>query len=348
MPFPLASMRRLYERGPGARGLVVDRDGVMLGPNAVLVRRTPQGSRVASIGDIAVLTRVVFGEGARLDRLPLALSLIAKALDASDVVKAQLLGLEIPLYPLDDDQLTRLGVAASLMKYDPDQPRDERGRWTSGGDDARGAVVAGGREGADASVSTRPVRLTFNDDGSIRTDAGGGIRPSAGSASGDQPLPVAEGSGDSKPGMSDAADPQLSFEPAPHQRSRADTDQLQRIIDDPTIRAQMQEAWAASNPNGPDRQEHGFWIIQDAKTGKLSTLPSASAGTKDEIRPGAIPANAIAFFHIHPSPPDIAIPGPSPKDLIAASNGGLTGIIGSHRGIYYYGPPVRLRGDRAR
>jgi hypothetical protein len=318
------------------------------------VWRTPQGYRVASTDDIALMTRVVFGKGRYLDRLPLALSLIAQALDAGDLVKAQLLGLEIPLYPLDDDQLTRLGVAASLMKYDPDQPRDERGRWTSGGGDARGAVVTGGREGADASVGTRPVRLVFNDDGSVRTDAGGGIRPSAGSANGDQPLAVAEGSGDSKPGTPDAADPPLSFESAPHQRSRPDIDQLQRIINDPTIRAQMQEAWAASNPNGPDRQEHGFWITQDPKTGQLSTLPFGtlpfdSTELRDRrMNPGAIPANAIAFFHTHPSPPDIGAPGPSPLDLTFASNNGLAGIIGSHRGIYYYGPPIRLQRIRAR
>src|SRR5690242_16067973 len=73
------------------------------------------------------------------------------------------------------------------MKYDPDQPGDERGRWTSGdGSDAGGAVLTGGREGADAPSSTKPVRLAFNHDGSVRIDAGGGILPAADGASGDK------------------------------------------------------------------------------------------------------------------------------------------------------------------
>jgi hypothetical protein len=137
-----ATMRRLYERGPTCRGLAVDEDGVMLGPDGVLVRRTPLGYRSADPGHLALLTRAAFGEDRRLRRLPIVLDAIAQALDRGDLVKAQLLGLELPLGELDDRSLRRVSVVADLIKagFDPDQPRDERGRWTDAS--AAGAAAA--------------------------------------------------------------------------------------------------------------------------------------------------------------------------------------------------------------
>jgi len=107
----------------------------------------PAGYQRANAGDIADLTRSVFGRDARLDRIPIVLARITEALAAGDLVKAQLLGLEIPIEKLDDRQLERLRFAGDLMKdFDPNQPRDEQGRWTNGGggtgaDSARSVVV---------------------------------------------------------------------------------------------------------------------------------------------------------------------------------------------------------------
>ena len=116
----------------------MDADGVALGPDCVLVRRTPAGYQRATAGEIVDLTRVVFGRDARLDRIPIVLARITECLSAGDLVKAQLLGLEIPLDELDDRQLARLRFAGDLMKdFDPNQPRDEQGRWTSGGGGTR-------------------------------------------------------------------------------------------------------------------------------------------------------------------------------------------------------------------
>ncbi len=142
MTVGFATMRRLYERGPTCRGLAVDEDGVMLGPDGVLVRRTPLGYRSADPGHLALLTRAAFGEDRRLRRLPIVLDAIAQALDRGDLVKAQLLGLELPLGELDDRSLRRVSVVAELIKagFDPDQPRDERGRWTDAS--AAGAAAA--------------------------------------------------------------------------------------------------------------------------------------------------------------------------------------------------------------
>jgi hypothetical protein len=153
---PFATMRRLHERGPQSRGLAVDAEGVILGPDCILVRRTPAGYRSANPNEIARLTRSVLGDDGRLQRLPIVLAGITRALNAGDLVKAQLLGLEIPLVDLDDEQLARLRLAGDLLKdFDPNQPRDERGRWTSdGGEEENSAPALGSAVVAGTAAST--------------------------------------------------------------------------------------------------------------------------------------------------------------------------------------------------
>ena len=54
------NMRRLHERGPKARGLVVDEEGVALGPDFVLVQRTRLGYRLTDPSDIDLVRKLVF------------------------------------------------------------------------------------------------------------------------------------------------------------------------------------------------------------------------------------------------------------------------------------------------
>jgi hypothetical protein len=131
---PLPPMRRLYERGPRCHGLAVDAEGVMLGPDCVLAQRLPGGGYCsADANALALLALAVFDDDTRLRRLPLVLSGIVAALDRGDLVKAQLLGLEIPIDQLDGSRLERLGRAMELLKFDQNQPRDEYGRWAREG-----------------------------------------------------------------------------------------------------------------------------------------------------------------------------------------------------------------------
>ncbi len=125
-------MRRLHNRGLFSRGLVVDRDGVMLGSDCVLVRRTSTDYQAANSNDLKTVFRFAFGEGYDSDSIIARLEKIAGALNDDNILKAQILGLQIPVDPLTDGQVCRLDIASSLLKYSDDELRNDRGRWTTG------------------------------------------------------------------------------------------------------------------------------------------------------------------------------------------------------------------------
>ena len=187
--------------------------------------------------------------------------------------------------------------------YDPDQPRDELGRWTD----------AGGGASTDASEE------------------------GAGSDSGD----MGADAGDAAPNGNSLSQELRRF-PASDQSPRSDRRELDAIANDPLIRAYMDEAWIASNPYGIYPNEHGFWISRDEVSGQLFTRPFATSGVGNIIDPGPPPPDAIAFFHTHPyGGIQLGAAPPNFRDEAVAARLGLPGLIQSHVGVYYFGPPLR-------
>jgi hypothetical protein len=134
------SMRRLHPRGAANRGITVNADGAMLGPDCVLVRRTAQGCRCIGCDEAAVLQHFLFAGAVEPDWLFQQCGRIAKALDNGEIALAQIYGLRIPIDDLDSGSLARLGAAAPLIKanFNPDEPRVPAGQpgggeWTTGG-----------------------------------------------------------------------------------------------------------------------------------------------------------------------------------------------------------------------
>ena len=119
---------------------------------------------------------------------------------------------------------------------------------------------------------------------------------------------------------------------------------VEAIANDPVVAAAIEKSWNASNPNTPgSKQEQGFWVMRDDKTGALSTVNFPSNGTRDSLTPGAVPAiegkTAVAFFHTHPNTAAEGFTnGPSPADQNFADARGIPGIIQSHNGMYYFSP----------
>lgn len=111
--------------------ITIDTLSGMLAPDRVFVQRTPHGYICAGLGKAAAqLLRTAFD-----DRGAYFLK--------SDIAKARRRGFVIPLAELDDTNLRRLALAAALTKeYNPDEPRDDHGRWTSEGGGAAAATAA--------------------------------------------------------------------------------------------------------------------------------------------------------------------------------------------------------------
>jgi hypothetical protein len=123
------NVRQLHPRGAASRGICVDTDGATLGPDCILVRHTPRGYSAIERDAAAVLQRVVLDAAREEDWLFLQSRRIANALDKGEVALAQIYGLHIPIYRLDDEQLAKLPATARLAKsgYNPDEPRAPKG-----------------------------------------------------------------------------------------------------------------------------------------------------------------------------------------------------------------------------
>src|SRR5580704_4894814 len=133
------NIRQLYPRGAASRGICVDADGAMLGPDQVLVRRSSQGYRGIARDDAAVLQKCLLDADRDRDWLFQQCRRIAEALDKGEIALAQIYGLRIPIDELDDRQLKRLAYSPfAKVGFDPDEPRVPKGdphggEWTTGG-----------------------------------------------------------------------------------------------------------------------------------------------------------------------------------------------------------------------
>ena len=123
--------RRLHDRSAQAQGLVVDADGVLLGPDCPLVERTRGGFLAIGLPVAKRLLRDVFAYDDDPRPFVTLCRSIGKALDDGDLLRAQLLGLQMPIGVLGRNHLARLKRFAPMAKagFDPNQPRAANGEW---------------------------------------------------------------------------------------------------------------------------------------------------------------------------------------------------------------------------
>ncbi|HEV2676843.1 MAG TPA: Tox-REase-5 domain-containing protein [Aliidongia sp.] len=119
----LKNIHRLHSRSHAHAGLVVDEDGVAFGPGCTLVRRLPDGTYRALDDDELAFIPHMAKAGIDARRL----SRIAEALEGGNMMRAQLLGLQLPL-------AAQAPPDASLSKsgFDEKEPRKPDGEWTIG------------------------------------------------------------------------------------------------------------------------------------------------------------------------------------------------------------------------
>ncbi|WP_036084525.1 hypothetical protein [Leptospira noguchii] len=143
-----------------------------------------------------------------------------------------------------------------------------------------------------------------------------------------------------------------SFQTAEDQMYRGDLKQLESITS--KMKNEMKAAWDASNPNSKnlnEKLEHGFWILKDDKTKKLSKIDFPMKGAENnKMIPGPKPVipekSVIAWFHTHQNSSNDIDPKwktpyityPSKDDKNFSEMNGIPGIVKTHSGVYYFGP----------
>lgn len=148
-------------------GLSCQPTGVSLA-GAPLLRRAVAGFAPRSRREIDTLMKAAYGDGADGAPISRGLDVVADALNRGDLGRAQIGAARLRLPELSWDRAVRIARAEdALAKYNfnPDEPRDSRGRWTSGGSEATPTPQTGS-----PPSSSPPVHLY----GGELTHTGGG------------------------------------------------------------------------------------------------------------------------------------------------------------------------------
>lgn len=103
-----SATRRSHARNPSSRGISVDIEGVGLGPNCVLVRRTAAGYRCVNQDEAEAIQALVLGGENDPDWLFRQCHRIVDALADQNLALAQIYALMIPVVELGAEQLKKL------------------------------------------------------------------------------------------------------------------------------------------------------------------------------------------------------------------------------------------------
>jgi hypothetical protein len=137
---PFARTVRLGMPGAASGEAYVTPEGFFLGDGSALVtvdlaKNGSSRAKVRSEIEIALLLEAAYGECPDAAALSNGLGAVARALDAGDLPRAAIAAVHLRLPPIADAAtLRRLAEANRLLKggFDPNEPRDGRGRWTTG------------------------------------------------------------------------------------------------------------------------------------------------------------------------------------------------------------------------
>ena len=117
----LDNMRRLHPRGAANRGICVDAEGAMLGPDCVLVYRSAYVYLRIPRRDANALQKLLIREIGEPDWLFRQCGRIADSLRRGELALAQIYGLRIPIGELDGLTLARLAASGfAKAGYNPE------------------------------------------------------------------------------------------------------------------------------------------------------------------------------------------------------------------------------------
>jgi hypothetical protein len=119
---------------PGRLGLSCKESGLALA-GVPLLRKTPTGFAPWPVSEINALMKGAYGCDIDASGLSAGFGAVAEALNRGHLGRATIAALHLRLPELNWDGAARIAKADnSLTHYNPDEPRDWHGRWTSDGD----------------------------------------------------------------------------------------------------------------------------------------------------------------------------------------------------------------------
>jgi hypothetical protein len=116
----------------GSLGLSCDECGLELA-GVPLLNKTNQGFIARPPNEIEHLIASAYGADTYNDLTMTRLQAVARALNAGDLAYAMTAAVLLKFSELDWNGAVRIAQADDLLKYNPDEPRDWHGRWTTGG-----------------------------------------------------------------------------------------------------------------------------------------------------------------------------------------------------------------------
>lgn len=131
----LTDRRLRRTEGAPALGLECAQDGVTLA-GVSLLRKHGTGFESRNPVEIALLVEAACGRDVDPTAVSRSLDVIAKALNQGDLGRAQIAAALVRVEDLDPEAAVRVAQADEILakqNFNPEEPRDWRGRWTSNG-----------------------------------------------------------------------------------------------------------------------------------------------------------------------------------------------------------------------
>jgi len=125
------------DQNPEGRGLRCDSGGLFLGRDALVQRDESEKFSARPVAELREILRRAYGDDTNWESYSRSIELVARALNRGDMARAMMTAVLMRL-PDPGDPIGHSNADGALAKagFNPDEPRDERGRWTTDGDSA--------------------------------------------------------------------------------------------------------------------------------------------------------------------------------------------------------------------
>jgi hypothetical protein len=127
------------DQNPNGRGLRCDGEGLFLGRDALLQRDRDGNFEARPVGELRKVLHRAYGDDANWESHARGVKLVAAALNKGDLARATMTAVLMRL-PEPGSPISVADVDGMLAKagFNPDEPRDEQGRWTTEGSESTG------------------------------------------------------------------------------------------------------------------------------------------------------------------------------------------------------------------